>query len=154
MSGILKYFLQGLVAKTQTLRNNHKLHQTLIHSQNQQKHHQTLCKVQVHRYCNFVLFVTHHSSTLQVAELADYDSECNPSVAPPVGSHTREVCILQGQHQSQFSKFNITIQNGKASSFCSKWYDMHEWLEYSPKVDRMYCFNMSYFAIKVPGSVG
>ena len=104
MSGILKYFLQGLVAKTQTLRNNHKLHQTLIHSQNRQKHH-------------FVLFVTHHSSTLQVAELADYDSECNPSVALPVDSHTSEVCILQGQHQPQFLKFNVKYKMEKLQVF-------------------------------------
>ena len=31
---------------------------------------------------------------------------------------------------------------------------MYKWLEYSPKVDRMYCFTCRIFALKAPGSVG
>ena len=51
--------------------------------------------------------LTHHSSTLQVAESADIVSECDPSVALPVDSYAREVRILQGAYQPQFLKYNV-----------------------------------------------
>ena len=89
-----------------------------------------------------------------IASAAESGSENDTSITLPVDSHTRNVRICQGPHQPRLSKFKVTVHNGKARSFCSKWYDMYKWLEYSPKVDKMYCFTCRVFALKVPRNVG
>ena len=86
--------------------------------------------------------------------IASAGSENDPSITLPVDSHTRNVRICQGPHQPRLSKYKVAVHNRKARSFCSKWYDMYKWLEYSPKVDKMYCFTCRVFALKVPRNVG
>jgi hypothetical protein len=105
------------------------------------------------------------SGTVTSGSLADYSSEssissscsrnssasgvetdpCDPSLPLPTGRiHARNMRI----------RFMITIHNGKGRSFCSKWYESYSWLEYSPKVYRMFCFTCRCFARKVVGNVG
>ena len=71
----------------------------------------------------------------------------------PQDSRLRALRIYQGPHQPILSKYKATVR-GKARSFCSKWYEFHDWLEYSPKMDKMFCFVCRVFAHKVIGSVG
>ena len=82
------------------------------------------------------------------------DSEDDPSLPLPPDSHARDIRICQEPYQPRLSKYKVTVHRGKSRSFCSKWYDFHNWLEYSPKTDRMYCFVCRAFAYKVSGSVG
>ena len=82
------------------------------------------------------------------------DSEEDPSLPLPLDSHARDVRIHQGPYQPKLAKYKVTLHRGKSRSFCSKWYDFHDWLEYSPKVDKMYCFACRAFAHKVSRSVG
>ena len=82
------------------------------------------------------------------------DSEEDPSLPLPLDSRARDVRIRQGPYQPKFSKYKVTVHREKSRSFCSRWYDFHDWLEYSPKVDKMYCFACRAFAHNVSGSVG
>ena len=82
------------------------------------------------------------------------DSEDDPSIPLPRDPRLRALRIHQGPHQPVLSKYKVTIHRGKARSFCSKWYEFHNWLEYSTKVDKMFCFVCRAFAHKVIGSVG
>lgn len=81
------------------------------------------------------------------------DSEDDPSLPLPQDSRLRALRIHQGPHQPILSKYKATVR-GKARSFCSKWYEFHDWLEYSPKTVKMFCFVCRVFAHKVIGSVG
>ena len=51
-------------------------------------------------------------------------------------------------------RYQLTAHNGRRRSFLSKWYTTYDWLEYSPIVDKMYCFVCRCFAHRVIGSVG
>ena len=51
-------------------------------------------------------------------------------------------------------RYQLTTHNGRCRSFLSKWYTTYDWLEYSPIVDKMYCFVCRCFAHRVVGSVG
>jgi hypothetical protein len=84
------------------------------------------------------------------------DSEDDPSRALPQDFRLRALRIHQGPHQPILSKYEVTIHRGKARSFSSKWCEFHDGLEYSPKIDRMFCFVCRAFAHKdkVIGSVG
>ena len=82
------------------------------------------------------------------------ESEDDPSLPLPLNSHIRDVRIRQGPYRPVLRKYKVTVHRGKSRSFCSKWYDFHDWLEYSPKVDRMFCFVCRVFAHKVIGNVG
>ena len=78
------------------------------------------------------------------------DSE-DPSLPLPQDSRLRVLRIHQGPHQPTLSKYKAAIHRGmlkyirnsnrgKARSFCSnaKWYEFHDWSEYSPKTDKMH----------------
>ena len=96
-----------------------------------------------------------HSVVSGSSSLPDIsDSEDDPSLPLPPESHARDIRICQEPYQPRLSKYKVTVHRGKGRSFCSKWYDFHKWLEYSPKTDRMYCFVCCAFAYKVSGSVG
>lgn len=82
------------------------------------------------------------------------ESEDDPSLPLPVDCRLKDVRIRQGPYRPVLSKYKVTIHRGKCRSFCSKWYDFHDWLEYSPKVDKMFCFVCRVFAHKVIGNVG
>lgn len=82
------------------------------------------------------------------------DSEADPSLPIPRDSNSRAARIYQGPYQPRLSRYKVTVHRAKARSFCSKWYDFHDWLEYSPKEDKMYCFVCRAFAHRVSGSAG
>lgn len=60
------------------------------------------------------------------------DSEDDHSLTLPPDSHARDIRICQEPYQPRLSKYKVTVHRGKGRSFCSKWYDFHNWLEYSP----------------------
>ena len=62
--------------------------------------------------------------------------------------------ICQGPYQPKLLKYKVTVYRGKSRSLCSTRYNFHGWLEYLPKVDKMYCFVCRAFARNVSGSVG
>jgi len=93
------------------------------------------------------------SGSSSLPELSDSDND--PSLPLSLDPQLRALRIREGPYQPVFSKYKVTVHNKKARSFCSKWYDFHrEWLEYSPMVDRMFCFVCRAFAHTVVGSVG
>ena len=80
----------------------------------------------------------------------------DPSLPLPSDVNERYVCIRKGPYQPRLRNYKITTHNGKKRTYCSKWYGIHSWLEYSPVMDRMYCFVCRAFGHRVtgPGSVG
>jgi len=51
--------------------------------------------------------------------------------------------------QHLLSRFPTKLQSGANRSFQSAWYQQHEWLEYSQKLDAAFCFACRHFS--VPG---
>ena len=89
------------------------------------------------------------------SSLTEYsDTEDDPAIPMPRDPRLRALRIHQGPHQPILSKYKVTVHRGKARSFCSRWYEFHDWLEYSTKVDKIFCFVCRAFAHKVIGSVG
>ena len=68
------------------------------------------------------------------------DSEGDPSIPLPQDPRLRALRIHQGPHHLVLLKYQVMVHRGKSRSFCSKWYELHDWLKYSPKVDKMFCF--------------
>ena len=79
---------------------------------------------------------------------------CDPSLPLPINPQARDSRIQQGLHQPRLVRYQLTAHNGRHRSFLSKWYTTYDWLEYSPVVDKMYCFVCRCFAHRVIGSVG
>ena len=92
------------------------------------------------------------SGSLSLPDVSE--SEDDPSLPMPLDSHIRDVRICHGPYRPVLPKYKVTVHRRKFRSFCSKWYDFHDWLEYSPKVDRMFCFVCRVFAHKVIRSAG
>ena len=87
--------------------------------------------------------VSDHDASADLPSEAESDESplslvtASPSLPLPPDSHARDIRICQGPYQPRLSKYMVTVHQGKGRSFCSKWYDFHNWLEYSPKTDRM-----------------
>lgn len=52
--------------------------------------------------------------------------------------------------QQLLSRYPSKLQSGAKRSFQSAWYEQHEWLEYSQKLDAAFCYACRHFS--VPGS--
>ena len=80
----------------------------------------------------------------------------DPSLPLPSNETKRNARIRKGPYQPRLNNYTVTRHNGKARSFCQRWYDFYNWLEYSPITNKMYCFFCRIFTHKVmgPGNTG
>ena len=94
------------------------------------------------------------SSSSSGSSSKSFTDPCDPSLPLPINRQARDSWIQQGPHQPRLVRYQLTAHNGRRRSFLSKWYTTYDWLEYSPIVDKMYCFVCRCFAHRVIGSVG
>ena len=88
---------------------------------------------------------------------AETNNDLNdPSLPLPSNETERNARIRKGPYQLRLNNYTVTRHIGKARSFCQRWYDFYNWLEYSPITNKMYCFFCRIFAHKVmgPGNTG
>ena len=84
----------------------------------------------------------------------DLNSTNDPSLPFPSNKREKQVRIRDGPYQPQLLNYKPTLHNGRKRCFLPKWYRSHDWLEYSPVTDKMYCFVCHAFGHTVPGTVG
>ena len=81
-------------------------------------------------------------------------SHNDPSLPFPSNEPERQARIRDGPYQLQLSNYRPTLHNNRKRCFLPKWYRSHNWLEYSPITDKMYCFVCRAFGHTVPGNAG
>ena len=63
----------------------------------------------------------------------------------------KKFLIPKGPHRPVLEKYpcNNAVSKTKQNSFSAKWYEAYPYLEYSPSLDRAYCFACSLFGDEV-----
>ena len=94
------------------------------------------------------------SNSTGTVPTVDLNPTNDPSLPFPSSEREKQVRIRDGPYQPQLPNYRSTLHNGRKRCFLPRWYRSHNWLEYSPITDKMYCFICRAFGHTVPGTSG
>ena len=90
------------------------------------------------------------SSTTLTQSFNDYHDPC--SMMTSSLSRKGKLRIVQfGPIQPRLANYPVQDRGGRKRSFHASWFDIlhaKDWLEYSYKIDRMFCFACKMFGVK------
>ncbi|XP_050055157.1 zinc finger MYM-type protein 1-like [Aphis gossypii] len=91
---------------------------------------------------NSVVTVNNQTNNSKISIINDLLDPANKLPTNTVELRNR---ILQGPYQLELTIYPRTQQGDKKRSFQAIWFKIYKWLEYSPSLDKAFCFSCRFF---------